>query len=264
MESFKTWLMEEHFSRTPPKDFVKGRDTSKRKSFLSASSADDLKHHKLYTAHQGKVGYALDKHKDLQNVYNNSGKRGSGKHALHHAIKHGAKTLDAFDGHLPKLYAKHGFVETGRLKFNDEHAPKDWNYDKHGRPDVVFMAYKGGHRKDIEKRANKFAKPQKSRYHNSYEDAKRHQHLVSMSSDKQKPLMAKPRKVVKEELTESLNVLVEQLTPEARAWFQSLSVTARSDMERVLRETGAENFSRFWTEHRDELNEAQHLFDTRL
>jgi hypothetical protein len=50
------------------------------------------------------------------------------------------QTLDAFDGHLPKIYAKHGFRETGRLPFDPQYAPPQWNEAKHGRPDVVLMA----------------------------------------------------------------------------------------------------------------------------
>ena len=50
------------------------------------------------------------------------------------------QTLDAFDGHLPKIYAKHGFQETGRMKFDPAYAPPEWDEAKHGRPDVVMMA----------------------------------------------------------------------------------------------------------------------------
>lgn len=56
------------------------------------------------------------------------------------------QTLDAFDEqsrsgnvNLPKLYAKHGFQETGRMKFDPQYAPPEWDEAKHGRPDVVFM-----------------------------------------------------------------------------------------------------------------------------
>lgn len=56
------------------------------------------------------------------------------------------QTLDAFDEqarsgnvNLPKLYAKHGFKETGRLGFDPQYAPPEWDEAKHGRPDVVFM-----------------------------------------------------------------------------------------------------------------------------
>jgi hypothetical protein len=57
------------------------------------------------------------------------------------------QTLDAFDErtksgnmNLPDLYAKHGFTETGRMGFDPQYAPKEWDESKHGRPDVVMMS----------------------------------------------------------------------------------------------------------------------------
>lgn len=57
------------------------------------------------------------------------------------------QTLDAFDEksrsgnhNLPDLYAKHGFKETGRMPFDPNYAPPEWNPKVHGKPDVVFMA----------------------------------------------------------------------------------------------------------------------------
>jgi hypothetical protein len=47
--------------------------------------------------------------------------------------------LDAFDGHLPQIYAKHGFQETGRLPFDEKYAPASWK-PEFGKPDVVFMS----------------------------------------------------------------------------------------------------------------------------
>ena len=57
------------------------------------------------------------------------------------------QTLDAFDEkarsgniNLPALYGKHGFAETGRVPFDPQYAPKEWDESVHGRPDVVMMA----------------------------------------------------------------------------------------------------------------------------
>lgn len=260
MGKFIEWLLEEPFKQTNPNAFIKGRDSSKRKAFLSNHTAQELTHHKLFSTNHGKAGYALDKSKDLQNVFNNSGKKGVGRNILNHAIHKGAKTLDAYDGFLPKLYAKHGFVETGRLKFNDEFAPKDWDYKKYGRPDIVFMAYKGGDRNTIEKREGKFARnPLKSQYHHSYDEAKRHQHFVAMNGDRQKPLMAKPVKL-KEDMQNNIDLLVEQLPADAKAWVKGLNVNERVEINRLLRETGVDNFSRNWRDHKAELDELKNSF----
>ncbi|WP_231611367.1 hypothetical protein [Rhodococcus sp. CX] len=69
---------------------------------------------------------------------------------LRHATALGGRRLDCFDTVLPDLYADAGFVPVARLKWNDDHAPDEWDYDtfrtfNDGRPDVVFMAYDPDH-----------------------------------------------------------------------------------------------------------------------
>ncbi len=53
---------------------------------------------------------------------------GAGNDLIKHAIREGATYLDCFDGYLPTLYSKHGFVETRRER----------NYTD-GQPDIIFM-----------------------------------------------------------------------------------------------------------------------------
>jgi hypothetical protein len=139
-----------------PEDFASARSGGDRSAFLSPKTSEELKGDRLYLSGDGKSGYALDHSGDLQNLFNNGGPRGAGRIALIDAIKQGATTLDAFDPYLPELYAKYGFVPTGRMKFADEYAPAGWNYEAHGRPDVVFMAYRGGDRSTIEQRVGSF------------------------------------------------------------------------------------------------------------
>lgn len=57
-----------------------------------------------------------------------STKEGRAHDLIRYAIKVGATHLDCFDGFLPKLYYKHGFVEVER----------EPNYNE-GGPDVVYM-----------------------------------------------------------------------------------------------------------------------------
>lgn len=51
---------------------------------------------------------------------------------------HRRLTLDCF-APLDGVYARHGFVETGRAAFDWQFAPEHWTADL-GEPDVVFMA----------------------------------------------------------------------------------------------------------------------------
>ncbi|ATI18860.1 acetyltransferase [Streptomyces phage Diane] len=56
--------------------------------------------------------------------------KGRGDALISDAVTHkGATRLDCFDGYLPELYKRHGFVETERVP--------NWTA---GEPDVVFMA----------------------------------------------------------------------------------------------------------------------------
>ena len=76
----------------------------------------------LLASVDGKVGVAVDKDGDIQNVFNNHGPKGAGAYAMIEAIKQGGRTLDAYDGFLPGYYRQFGFEETGRMAFNPEFA----------------------------------------------------------------------------------------------------------------------------------------------
>ncbi|GEM_PF-1551220 len=143
-------------------------------SFMSPLSKDELQDKQLHLSVDGKVGYLLDSQGDFGNLFNHGGVKGQGQVAIVQAIEQGARTLDAFDGVLPELYAQYGYAVTGRMKFNDAFAPPNWNYARDGRPDVVFMAYQGGARESIKNRVGKFPAyiPQSGRYYTDYDQAK--------------------------------------------------------------------------------------------
>ena len=75
----------------------------------------------------GKSGYCVRPNGDL--VYVFSTVKGRGNLIVVKAMMDGAETLDCFDGYLPSLYGRHGFVEYAR--------EANWTA---GEPDVVFMA----------------------------------------------------------------------------------------------------------------------------
>lgn|SRR5574343_348829 len=54
---------------------------------------------------------------------------GRGEELVAAAVEAGGTRLDCFDGYLPSLYARHGFVET--------HREPNWTP---GGPDVVYMS----------------------------------------------------------------------------------------------------------------------------
>ena len=73
-----------------------------------------------------KSGFAVKPDGDIVSLF--STQKGRGDKLAQHAKKSGGSKLDAFDGYLPKLYAKHGFKEHKR--------EKNWTP---GKPDVVYM-----------------------------------------------------------------------------------------------------------------------------
>lgn len=80
-----------------------------------------------YLSQDVRSGFVVRHSGELVGVF--SLERGRGNALVDAAVKAGADTLDCFDGYLPTLYARHGFVVT-------EQVP-NWTP---GEPDVVFMA----------------------------------------------------------------------------------------------------------------------------
>lgn len=102
-----------------------------------------------------------DKETALVGVVNNDpDARGVGKSLMHHAIKSGVTTLDAFAvpsdkhprGFLPDFYSKFGFKELGRVPFDPKYVTPEqfkamkkswgetgWDEKRHALPDVVIM-----------------------------------------------------------------------------------------------------------------------------
>lgn len=138
METPKTYTAE--FKPVAPEPFLLERAKNKRNEFLSEVTPADLKNHKIYMTDEG-VGYALSPEGDMQSVFNNSTRKGAGQEAVMHAIENGAVTGDAFDGYLPLYYNKFGWNLTKRVKWDNQYAPKGWDYAKYGTPDIVYFEY---------------------------------------------------------------------------------------------------------------------------
>jgi hypothetical protein len=89
------------------------------------------------------------------------------------------RTGDCFAGYLPRYYRQFGFEEVGRLPFNRDYAPPDWNYEKYGEPDVVFIRWKGfdGSETSVRERATGpksgwLPEQPSTRYFDSYDEGK--------------------------------------------------------------------------------------------
>jgi GNAT superfamily N-acetyltransferase len=94
------------------------------------------------------AGIAVKPDGDIVSVFVQPGSKdkGGARSMIATAVDQGGTKLDAFDTVLPGLYAKEGFQPTGRVKWDDEYAPENWDAAtfaefNNGKPDVVFMEY---------------------------------------------------------------------------------------------------------------------------
>jgi len=126
-------------------EFTKQLELNKRSQFLSPYKPDDLKEDDvfLFDTPYGKAGYAVRPDGYAGSLFNNTQVPGLGAEMIVDAALHGANHGDCFDGFLPEYYKKFGMVEVKRDKWDDKYAPENWDYGKYGKPDVVYMEYKG-------------------------------------------------------------------------------------------------------------------------
>jgi hypothetical protein len=126
------------FTPVAPLDFQKAVQSVPPQYGLTVYPADEYATMKIGYNPVG-VGYAVKPNGDIVSIFNISGQKGLGEEAIKQAIKAGGNKLDAFDGKLVEYYKKFGFKEYNRIKWSDEYAPTGWDYEKYGRPDIVFM-----------------------------------------------------------------------------------------------------------------------------
>jgi len=92
----------------------------------ATSEFEDVEGTRYFLSDDFDSGYAIRENGELVFVF--SRKPGRGDELVASAVENGAYRLDCFDGYLPSLYARHGFVEHDR--------EENWTP---GGPDVVYM-----------------------------------------------------------------------------------------------------------------------------
>jgi len=98
---------------------------------------------KVYLSQNQKSGYGITSDKEIISLFSHRG-AGQGAQAIENAVKNGGTHLWCFDGKLPGFYKGYGFeeIKKDRLKWNDDYAPENWDYEKFGRPDVLHLKIK--------------------------------------------------------------------------------------------------------------------------
>ena len=126
------------FIKTDSERFNKELKLSKRLEFITVYTDEELDKSDLYIAVGGGVGFAISPGKELFNLFNNTGTKLCGREAVDYAISKGARKVFYLDGFLHEYYRHFGFTEVHRAHWNEDLAPAGWNYEKYGKPDVVW------------------------------------------------------------------------------------------------------------------------------
>ena len=133
--------------------FAERINTAKQASRFGASveayAPDVYKGMRLFLTEDGGAGFALKPDGDLVSAFSDGSTKGVAPQLMLLGIEQGAKKLDAFDTVLPDLYSTLGFREAGRIKFDPEQAPADFDPAvfsrfNEGQPDISFMALDRG------------------------------------------------------------------------------------------------------------------------
>lgn len=123
--------------------------------------AEEYEHMRLFLLPSGKAGFAL-KDGDMVSVFSHKrhGHKGKPSYALVAlAVQMGAIKGDCYGTILPDLYAQFGFRAVARDRFNMEFAPESmqepghmerWYSDQEGKPDVVYLVYRGNRARVVE------------------------------------------------------------------------------------------------------------------
>lgn len=91
----------------------------------------------LFVTLDCKAGIAITKDNNIVSIFNGGGtQKGLLKTLIPVAIEFGGKKLDNFDS--DKLSSLYGFNPISKVPFNEIFAPSDWNYERDGKPDIVF------------------------------------------------------------------------------------------------------------------------------
>jgi hypothetical protein len=91
----------------------------------------------------GLGAYRLGYNGELSNLFKTGDISHAGDHLVADAVRWGARFLDCYDGPLVDLYRRHGFEVTHTIPWDDQYAPEGWDYERRGRPDVVYLTRRG-------------------------------------------------------------------------------------------------------------------------
>ena len=84
-----------------------------------------------------KSGFGINPNGELISVFALERKRG--KILVAEAKRRGAKYLSCMGDHLLEMYSEFDFSPVEILKWDNQFAPKNWNYERFGTPNIYDM-----------------------------------------------------------------------------------------------------------------------------
>ena len=108
-------------------------------AFLTPHTEDDYENKgtKLFLSEDKKSGFGINQDGELISVF--SLERQRGKILVAEARKQGARYLSCTGDHLFELYSGFDFSPTEVLKWDNQFAPKNWNHERFGTPNIYEM-----------------------------------------------------------------------------------------------------------------------------
>jgi hypothetical protein len=122
-------------------DFIFYRDklNSDLFAFLTPHTEQDYENKgtKLFLSDDFLSGFGINPDGELISVF--ALERERGKILVAEAMKNGATYLSCMGDHLLEMYSEFGFSPVEILEWNNQFAPKNWNYDRFGTPNIYEM-----------------------------------------------------------------------------------------------------------------------------
>lgn len=145
-------------TNTKPKDFYRFIEEAKRNNpyaaCLGGYTEEEYAEMKCISFDKGLGGLAIHGN-DIVSVFKNdtSSIKGFINLAVVSAVINGGDRLDCYsiEGRLPTMYCRQGFMPVCKIRFNRQYAPDNWNYERDGEPDIVFMRYCGDSIEEMQK-----------------------------------------------------------------------------------------------------------------
>lgn len=129
------------FNLVSSEEFIKQRDTleSDLFAFLTPHTEVDYasKGTRLFLSEDSQSGFGINPDGELISVFSLERKRG--KILVAEARRQGAKYLSCMGDHLLQMYSEFDFSPVEIMKWDNQFAPKDWNYERFGTPNIYDM-----------------------------------------------------------------------------------------------------------------------------